>query len=53
MEMGIIIIMSLAAVAGIKERIHVNHLRKRLAERGARDSSQEDFLEEGALELED
>ena len=45
--------MSLAAVVGNKERIHVNHLRKRLAETGARDSGQEDFLEEGALELED
>lgn len=45
--------MSLAAVVGIKERIHVNHLRKRLAETGAQDGVQEDFLVEGALELED
>lgn len=53
MEMGIIIIMSLAAIVGIKERIHVNPLRKHLVETGARDSGQEGFLEEGARELED
>lgn len=51
--MGIIIIMSLAAIVGIKERIHVNPLRKHVVETGARDSGQEGFLEEGARELED
>lgn len=53
LEMGIIIIMSLAAIVGIKERIHVNPLRKHLVETGAQDSGQEGFLEEGARELED
>lgn len=33
--------------------MHVNNLRKRLVETGARDSGQEGFLEEGTLELED
>ena len=49
--MGIIIITSLSAIVRIKDRIYVNHLGKHLAETGARDSGQEGFLEEGALEL--